>query len=146
MLVRAADSADLDDLVRLRAAWRDSDVTSEYMTSFRAWFQQEGATRWWWLAQDEGGSATGMVNVKLFLRMPSPASAPTRWGYLANLFVLPSARGNGIGSDLVRAAVARARVEGLARLVLSPSDRSVTLYGRLGFRSAHELLVHPLQP
>jgi GNAT superfamily N-acetyltransferase len=48
-----------------------------------------------------------MVNVKLFERMPSPIAPAGRWGYLANLFVVPSARGAGIGSRLVEAAVDR---------------------------------------
>ena len=50
-------------------------------------------------------------------------------------------RGDGIGAALVQAAVDSAHDEGLARLVLSPSELSTPLYGRLGFRAAHELMV-----
>lgn len=85
-----------------------------------------------------------MVNVKIFERMPSPTHPSGRWGYLANLFVDPSVRGEGIGAALVQAAVDCAHDQGLVRLVLSPSELSVPLYRRLGFRAADELMVHPL--
>jgi GNAT superfamily N-acetyltransferase len=139
-----ADSADLDELIRLRAAWRNADVTAEFASSFRDWFRNEESSRWWWMAVDDSGPGAGMVNVKLFERMPSPGTQGNRWGYLANLFVLPSLRTERLGSELVTAAVDKARAEGLARLVLSPSERSRALYLRLGFRPAEELLVHPL--
>jgi predicted N-acetyltransferase YhbS len=87
-----------------------------------------------------------MVNLKLFDRMPSPDRTRRRWGYLANLFVLPSHRGSGIGASLVTAVVGLARAEGLVRIVLSPSELSVPLYHRVGFRAANELLVLPLEP
>ena len=85
-----------------------------------------------------------MVNVKIFDRMPSPAAAGSRWGYLANLFVLPAARRQGTGTSLVRVATEFARGQALERLVLAPSEQSRPLYTRLGFRPAHELLVLPL--
>lgn len=144
MLVRMADSADLDELIRLRAAWRNAAVTAEFVSAFRDWFRNEESGRWWWMAVDESGRGAGMVNVQLFERMPSPGTQASRWGYLANLFVLPHLRTGGVGSDLVTAALEKARAEGLARLVLSPSERSAALYLRLGFRPAEELLVHPL--
>jgi GNAT superfamily N-acetyltransferase len=144
MLVRVADTADLDELVGLRAAWRNTEVTADFVSSFGDWFRNEGSTRWWWMAVDDSGRGAGMVNVKLFERMPSPGTQGSRWGYLANLFVLPRLRTDGLGSELVIAAVDKARAEGLARLVLSPSERSRALYLRLGFRPADELLVHPL--
>lgn len=144
MLVRVADCGDVDELLRLRSVWRNVDTDRAFASAFRDWFRTEEPTRWWWLATD-GGVGVGMVNVKLFARMPSPKAVPSRWGYLANLFVVPGSRGQGIGSELVRCALGRAREDGLARVVLSPSERSHPLYVRLGFRSADELLVHPLR-
>jgi GNAT superfamily N-acetyltransferase len=85
-----------------------------------------------------------MVNVKLFERMPAPDTGPSRWGYLANLFVLPEHRAAGAGASLLAAAVTRARAEDLVRVVLSPSELSVPLYARQGFRPATELLMRPL--
>jgi GNAT superfamily N-acetyltransferase len=50
----------------------------------------------------------------------------------------------GAGRALLDAAVTWARDHGLARLVLSPSERSVSFYRRAGFTHATNLLVLPL--
>jgi GNAT superfamily N-acetyltransferase len=144
MHVRQAGPGDLDELARLRARWRGGDPTPDFDAAFRDWFASEGSSRWWWLAEDDAGRPVGMVNVKVLERMPSPAAPGSRWGYLANLFVLPTARLQGTGTALVRAATEFARTQALERLVLAPSEQSRPLYARLGFRPAHELLVHPL--
>ncbi|MEO8161777.1 MAG: GNAT family N-acetyltransferase [Arenimonas sp.] len=53
--------------------------------------------------------------------------------WLASLYVIPQARGRGIGARLVHAAVARAAVEGIAELFLfTPEHRD--FYQRLGWR------------
>ncbi|MCU1623524.1 MAG: acetyltransferase [Frankiales bacterium] len=145
MRIRKAGLADIDELVRLREAWRHAEATTDFASTFYRWFADEHASRKWWMAEDEGGVAHGMVNVKLFERMPSPAEPGSRWGYLSNLFVLPAVRGGGTGSALVQAVIDFAQMQRLVRLVLSPSAKSVPLYGRLGFRPADELMVHLLQ-
>lgn len=143
MIVRPAGSADVDALARLRAAWREEEATAQYVETFREWFERERATRRWWLAETDG-LTVGIVNVKIFERMPNPGRAPSRWGYLANLYVLPPYRGGGGGGRLLDAAVQHARTEGFVRLVLAPSELALPLYHRHGFRTADELLVLPL--
>ena len=145
MRVFAADEKDVADLAQLRALWREASVTPEFLASFSAWFLREQSSRWWWLAADETQRVVGMVNVKLFDRMPSPGAPPSRWGYLANLYVLPQHWRSGVGGALVQAAVHRAQQERLVRLVLFPSEQSMSLYRRFGFRPAHELLMRPLR-
>jgi GNAT superfamily N-acetyltransferase len=141
--VRAADESDIEALARLRAEWRELDASDDYLAGFADWFRREQDGRWWFVA-DDGGRAVGMVNVKLFDRMPSPDRPVSRWGYLANLYVAPDRRGDGIGSALVAAVVERARSEGLVRLVLSPSEQAIPLYRRHGFRPATDLVLLPL--
>lgn len=138
--IRAAGDADVDRLARLRAAWRDEPVTPAFLEAFRDWHARE-RDRWWWLAVDGGGEPVGMVNLKVFDRMPSPGIEPSRWGYLANLFVVPAARGRGLGGRLVDELLRRADGGGLVRVVLSPSQQSLPLYARHGFGPADELVV-----
>jgi len=142
--VRQANPDDVNQLASLRATWRGQSASVEFVAGFREWFLREQASRWWWLATDDG-AGVGMVNLKLFDRMPSPDRPPSRWGYLANLFVVPGQRGRGVGESLVAAVVDRARTEGLVRLVLSPSELSVPLYARHGFRPATDLLLLPFE-
>lgn len=144
MEIRRAHEADVDSLAHLRAAWSEQPTDHGYSATFREWFVKEQAERWWWIAVDHS-AAVGMVNLKLFDRMPSPGRPRAQWGYLANLFVLPAHRGAGIGHDLVAALIDEARAAGLVRIVLSPSELSVPLYRRLGFRPADDLLLLPLE-
>lgn len=132
MEVRQAGADDVDSLARLRATWHGCEPSIAFLAAFRGWFLREQASRWWWLADDDR-TAIGMVNLKLFERMPSPDRAPSRWGYLANLFVVPDRRDRGIGGALVAALVARARTEELVRVVLSPSELSVPCTHSTGF-------------
>jgi GNAT superfamily N-acetyltransferase len=116
-------------------------MTDAFAAEFADWFQREGSQRWWWIAEDNTGRARGMVNLKVFERMPSPDRSPSRWGYLANLFVDRPFRNQGVGTQLLAALLDAARDEGLVRVVLSPSEQSVSLYRRMGFAPADMLLV-----
>lgn len=144
MQVREATQGDSESLAMLRASWRERELTPEFLGAFRRWLDREWASRWWWVATTDHDRPVGMVNLKLFDRMPSPDVAPSRWGYLANLYVLPEFRGSGAGGQLVQAVIDRARAEGLVRIVLKPAEPAVPLYGRHGFRPADSLLVLPL--
>lgn len=139
--VRRASRGDAVALTTLRALWRGTTVTETFAAQFLAWFEREGGHRWWWVAGDPSGDAVGMVNLAVFDRMPTPDASSGRWGYLANLFVLPASRGQGVGARLVAAVLATAREEGLGRVVLSPSEQSRPLYRRAGFLPADTLLV-----
>jgi hypothetical protein len=83
MQIRQAGWEDVEQLAGLRAVWREQALSEDFVATFRAWFSHEAPTRWWWMAVDEG-EAVGMVNVKIFERMPSPERPASRWGYLAN--------------------------------------------------------------
>ena len=54
------------------------------------------------------------------------------YAWLCDVFVLPEQRGRGTGDRLVRAALARARADGVRRVVLATADAH-GLYRRHGF-------------
>lgn len=144
MKIRTAGVDDIDALAGLRAAWRDEAPTPQFVAAFATWLEREQPSRWWWLAETDAGAPVGMVNLKIFDRMPNPGAPPSRWGYLANLYVAPEHRRSGTGALLVEAVIDKARAEGLVRLVLAPSEQAMQLYARFGFRTARELLLLPL--
>ena len=127
----------------LRSLWHGTGADKEFVRRFTTWFEQEATTRWWWLALD-APTPVGMVNLKLFERMPAPDVPRARWGYLCNLFVAPEHRGHGVGGALVADVMAAAREAGLVRVVLNPSEKSRPLYHRHGFTSDHGLLTRHL--
>lgn len=144
--VRLAGDDDLATLMALRAVWSTEQYgvvdDPAYEEAFTAWYARERDQRVTWLVELDA-VPVGMLNLLVFTRMPRPGRVVSRWGYVANLFVLAAHRGRGLGSALVRAATDHADEHGFARLVLSPSPRSVPMYERAGFQPGTDLLVRP---
>jgi GNAT superfamily N-acetyltransferase len=148
--VRVATPDDVPLLARLRRDWveelaRGPIEDDDFEQVFAAWFERESHQRVTWLAE-LAGAPVGMLNLLVFTRMPVPRSAtgptrPTQWGYVANVYVAAPQRDRGLGRLLLEAAVAHADAHGFARLLLSPSPRSVPFYERAGFVAAASLLV-----
>ena len=146
--LRVAGRADSAAIAALRRRWAEEQAGEElddpsFDEVFEAWFDREHDQRVTLLAED-AGAAVGMLNMLVFTRMPKPGRPVSRWGYVANVYVDPSHRDRGTGAMLLDACLAHARESGFARLVLSPSERSVPFYERAGFGPATNLMVHPL--
>ncbi len=145
LVVRQAELPDRAALSGLRQAWTAEQTGNaapdpDFAAAFEDWLEREGDRRVCWLAERDG-QPVGMVNLAIFERMPRPGQPSSRWGYLGNAYVLPAHRDGGTGAALVAALLAYARKEGLVRVVLSPSARSVPFYERAGFRRADELML-----
>jgi GNAT superfamily N-acetyltransferase len=144
LVIRRAGDADLAAIIELRREWtreQDGDqLDAGFDERLAAWFERESARRITWLAQAHG-RAVGMMNLAIFERMPRPGHAPSHWGYLANAFILEAYRNQGTGTQLLSAVLRYADENMLARVVLSPSLRSVSFYERAGFGPADSLML-----
>ncbi|GAA1908389.1 GNAT family N-acetyltransferase [Williamsia serinedens] len=137
-------AADPGPVAGLRWEWaRGADPTlpaepdNEFVAAVRDWMADPTRTVW-----TAGEDPVGMVCLTEYTRMPSPSDAAGgRWGYLGHLYVRPEARGGGVGDALVRTVVAEAIDRGHAKVVLSPSLRSIPLYRRCGFTDDNDLMV-----
>jgi GNAT superfamily N-acetyltransferase len=143
-VIRRADHADLAAIARLRrelTVEQDGPLGDpEFEERLAAWWARESSRRIMWLAE-LGHRSVGAMNLAVFERMPRPGRAPSRWGYLGNAFVLAPYRNQGIGGQLLGAVLGYAREHHLARVVLSPSKRSVPFYQRAGFGPADALML-----
>ena len=141
-LIRRAEHADLASITQLRREWtreEHGDIADPgFEENLAAWFAREWPRRIMWLAEVDG-RPVGMMNLAIYERMPRPGRALSRWGYLGNVFVLAAYRNRGIGRRLVSAALNYADENGFARMVLSPTERSIPLYERAGFGQADAL-------
>ena len=148
-VIRRAVAADLAAIVWLRREWTQEQEGDRVDPGFdervAAWFAREWSRRIMWLAE-EGGRPVGMMNLAIYERMPRPGRPLSRWGYLGNAFVLVAYRNRGIGSQLVRAALNYADQNGFARVVLSPTERSIPFYQRAGFGPANALMLRTPLP
>ena len=142
--IRRAEDADLAAIIQLRREWtreQDGDQPDAgFDQRLAAWFERESARRITWLAE-AAGRPVGMMNLAIFERMPRPGRAPSSWGYLGNAFVLATHRNKGTGTQLLSAVLSYADETGLARVVLSPSARSISFYERAGFGPADSLML-----
>jgi GNAT superfamily N-acetyltransferase len=150
--VRTATADDVATIAALRTAWTAEQAGEEidddgFFATFGEWFARESDQRVTWIA-DTDDRPVGMLNMLVFTRMPRPRRAdetrPTQWGYIANVFVDADQRNAGVGRRLLDAATAYADEHGFARIVLSPSERSVPFYQRAGFVPATSLLIKEL--
>jgi GNAT superfamily N-acetyltransferase len=143
-VIRQAGDADLPAIARLRrelTVEQDGDRGDpEFEERFAAWWAGESSRRIMWLAEADG-RPVGAMNLAVFERMPRPGRAPSRWGYLGNAFVVSPYRNQGIGGQLLGAVLDYAREHHFARVVLSPSQRSIPFYRRAGFGPADILMV-----
>jgi GNAT superfamily N-acetyltransferase len=146
--IRLASYDDRGAIAGLRRAWTEENAGSaieddDFESRFDEWLEREQHQRLTWLGVVDG-EPVGMLNLLVFTRMPRPGQAPSQWGYLANFFLLPAHRNAGLGSRMLGACTAYADDHGFARIVLSPSQRSVPFYARGGFQPATALMVrHP---
>ncbi len=152
VVVRTAAATDVPVIAAMRRAWTEEYVGAPvddpgFAADFAAWFDAEADQRVTWLAR-VGGCDVGMLNMLIFTRMPRPRRGaddrPTEWGYVANVYVEPPHRDAGTGRRLLDAATQYAEQHGFARIVLSPSERSLPFYTRAGFVPATSLLIRVL--
>jgi GNAT superfamily N-acetyltransferase len=151
VVVRVAGAGDIAAIASLRSLWSAGDADDpEFERRMAGWVAAEGDRRTVWLATLDD-SPVGMASVFEYRRMPRPGQPDSRWGYVSNMFVHEDVRNRGIGSALLAAIITAADQRGYARLVLSPSERSLPFYRRAGFvvpddaAGDHRLLVRARQ-
>ena len=137
--IRSATPVDARMLAELRwefRAGRDPAVEERqaFVDRCAAWMASELAGTAWraWVAH-QSGRIVGQVWVNLIQKLPNPIDERERHLYLSNLYVQPAARG-GVGTALLETALEWAGDNGVDRVILWPSARSVGLYTRHQFR------------
>lgn len=144
--IRAATAADATALAGLRwefRAGRDPAVESreEFIARCAEWMRREltaGAPWRAWVAVRDS-RIIGQVWLDTIQKIPNPIAERERHAYLSNLYVQPDERG-GIGVRLLETALAWTAANGVDRVVLWPSEGSVSLYLRHGFKREGDVM------
>ena len=145
-VLRAGVSSDAGALARLRFAFSTdleapAEANAAFLARCRPWMAARlgsGPWRSWVLEQD--GDLVGSVWLQLLEKLPNPVAEPEWHGYISSLFVRPEARGQGLGSHLLAAALAECDRRGCDAVLLWPTPRSRSLYLRHGFAVRDDLL------
>jgi GNAT superfamily N-acetyltransferase len=131
-------------MARLRFTWRhdESGETGDLATftpAFGDWWRAHATSHVGFLAEVDR-KPIGMAWLGIFERIPGPERFRRRSGMIQSVYVLPSMRGQGIGSTLINQAIQSAQDHGLAYLMVHPSARSYSVYERAGFGPTRSVL------
>ncbi|MFC4862399.1 GNAT family N-acetyltransferase [Pseudomonas sp. MAHUQ-62] len=134
MPVHAATFSDLDDLSSLFAGYLEFYQVPRPQTDIRAFLEQrlDRGDSTLFIARGDDGVALGFTQLYPFLS--SLALAPA-W-LLSDLYVVPAARRQGVGEDLMNAARAHAEHTGACGIQLETAKTNLAgqaLYERLGY-------------
>ncbi len=107
-----------------------------------AWLGERLDGRLWraWVAVAEDGRVVGHAFAQLIEKIPNPVPEAEYILYITNVYVLPELRNQGIGGQLLEAALAAWPEKEKESAILWPSEESVSLYQRHGFARPRRLL------
>ena len=147
-LVRAATPEDVATLTDMRVAFL-KEIAEQYpdqsvddaqlRATLTLYFRDKlmsGAFHAW-LAQKEG-HIIGTSGLVFFDRPPSISSPSGRDAYVMNMFTLPSHRGRGVASALLKATLSFVETTSASRVFLHATPQGRSLYERFGFVPGHE--------
>jgi GNAT superfamily N-acetyltransferase len=144
--IRSATSADAGDLAELRWEFRTSRLPPAephdvFIRRCAPWMRRELTNGNLWRAwvAVKNRAVVGQVWLSTVHKVPNPVAEPETLGYVSNLYVKPAERG-GVGTRLLEAALKWSQANGIDRVILWPSTRSVTLYLRHGFSHGGDVM------
>jgi GNAT superfamily N-acetyltransferase len=144
-IVRAATAADASALGHLRFGWRVVEQGERgldevgFITALAAWMKQHSDSHFPFLAELDG-HPIGMAWLAIVDRIPGPEIFLRRSAYVQSVYVVPEQRSQGLGGRLVAAALDHARTLGCRYVAVHHTERSTTLYRRLGFTDPARVL------
>lgn len=148
MRIDRADVGDVAELAQLLCIdTLGEDPSQESVDAFAVelarWWVAHQASHRAFVARLIGPEIVGMAWVALLPRVPRPGATNRLSADIQSVFVMPSYRGQGIGSALVDAASKYATDLGSVRVTVHSGRKAVPVYERLGFESSRQLLQRP---
>lgn len=144
--IRTAQPSDAEALAALRYALRAStgratEPQGDFIKRCAAWMEEHLKEAAWhcWVAEINEHLA-GAVWLQLVEKIPNPRAEPEHHAYITNFYVEEQARGQGIGTKLLREVIEWCRTRDVHAIILWPTERSRTLYERHGFAVRDDLL------
>ena len=144
--IRPALPADADRLAHLRYEFRTSlaqaaEPELNFVSRCGPWMAERLANRSWqaWVAECDG-TMVGHAWLYVIEKLPNPVAEPEWHGYITNCYVQPEYRGQGIGSQLLTAALGECDARRCDAVILWPTPESRSLYQRHGFAVRDDLL------
>jgi GNAT superfamily N-acetyltransferase len=143
---RPVTSADLDLICRHRhemfkASGRTDAIVQPSTNAFRDWLKPrlDDGSYFGWFALVDGIEAAGLG--MMVIDWPPHPSHPlqARRGYILNVFVEPSCRGQGLARALMGLALEEAKGRHLQYLILHSTAMAMPMYEKLGWSRTSEM-------
>lgn len=147
MIIRQYAAKDIPALIKMRFDFSgetnaiEPDLYDQFHQECSDFFNEIQENGRWkiWVAE-ENGSIVSHVFVEIVDTVPRPGRKKSPWGYVTNVYTVPSHRSKGIGGELMEGIRCWARENGLTFLLVWPSETSVDFYGRHGFERALDVM------
>ena len=88
----------------------------------------------------------GAIWVQLVEKIPNPRAEAEHHAYITNFYIEEEARGRGVGSQLLSAALDWCQTRDVHAVILWPTERSRSLYERFGFAVRDDLMELVINP
>jgi GNAT superfamily N-acetyltransferase len=145
--IRLATAADALGLAQMRYRFRAAlgpvnENDAMFIERCRQWMEarlhEKSLWRCWVAEQDD--TLIGNLWMQLIEKVPNPVVEAEYHAYITNVFVDEAARGQGLGAMLMQTALDDAKARDVHAVILWPTERSRSLYGRFGFAVRDDLL------
>jgi len=93
----------------------------------------------YWLAEESGEIVSHIFIHKIDM-IPRPCKIHDQFGYITNNYTKPEHRNRGVGTELMKRVISWAKEEDLELLIVYPSEKAVSFYGRAGFYSENDVM------
>ena len=93
----------------------------------------------YWVAEEDD-EIVANIYINKIRKVPKPQKLFTEIGYVTNVHTKEKWRNKGIGTQLLKEAVAWSKENGIELLFVWPSERSVSYYEREGFKEKNEIM------
>ena len=151
---RPVTTGDLDLICRHRhemfkASGRTDAIVQPSTDAFRDWLKPrlDDESYFGWIAQLDRVDVAGL-GMMVIDWPPHPAHPlQARRGYILNVFVEPSCRGQGLARALMEMAMEEARRRDLQYLILHATAMALPMYEKFGWRRTSEMsMTLPVRP
>jgi len=138
--VRAATVEDAPALAQLRYDFRSehrppAEEEDAFLARCEVWMADRlrSDARWHcWVAEGDG-EIVGNLWLQSIEKLPNPVAEPEQHAYVTNVYVVPERRNARVGALMIEAALEWCRGQNVDAVLLWPSERSRSFYGRYGF-------------
>ncbi|KGR76273.1 GNAT family N-acetyltransferase [Ureibacillus sinduriensis] len=141
MIIRLADSKDIDQLIKMRWDFtlehneRKMNYSySEYEIEFRSFFKKAVTSGQWFVwVVEEAGKIVSHIYIELIQKVPRPGRVTHPFVYMTNVYTVPEYRNMGVGSKLLNFINNWIKENEYEFVIVWPNIEAISYYQKNGY-------------